>query len=124
MIKAFAGPVLKTTYALALTIDPKARVSPGRFRYQLLYLADARICRSGREIMTKSFDGGGVPLGKGFDAPVLQVLNVSANLMPSRRALGKISVPDSLNLAADQEFPSDDHPSASRHSIKLRWRQV
>lgn len=74
--------------------------------------------------MAESFDGRSVTFCESFYAPVLEVFNISANLMTRRRALGKVSVSDPLNMAADQEFPGDDHPNASRHSIKLRWRQV
>ena len=75
--------------------------------------------------MAKLLDRSRRPLGKYLDPSILKIFYISADLMARRRALGKISKPDPLDLATDKKFPCDDHqPSASRHSINVRWRQV
>jgi hypothetical protein len=59
--------------------------------------------------MLEFFDGVLRALGQRLDTSVLEIANVTADLVAGGRSLCKIPKADTLNLAADHEFSRDRH---------------
>ena len=57
--------------------------------------------------MLELFHIKGRPFSEHFDAPVIEVLHVTDNLMPGRRALREETIPHTLHVATDEKLPSN-----------------
>ena len=96
------------------TVDPspfysECWKSSARFEHGFLDMLDSRVARPGTKVVFEFFNGVLRPFDKRFDAAVSQIANITSHLVRSRRALGKEPEAYALHLAADDEFPSNDH---------------
>jgi hypothetical protein len=106
-----------------LTLNSERRESAIRFEDNFLNVFDTRISRAGDQIMFERLDRSLDTLRERLDTAVVQISDVSTNLMPSRGALDEISETDALDETANKKLSCDEHPAypnASRHSIKVR----
>ena len=90
-----------------LSLYSKSWVRTARVKHDLFDTGHAGMCRSGREVHPKAVYGLFAALSDNLNAAVIEIANVSADLMTGRGTLDEIPESDTLNEAADQKTPCD-----------------
>jgi len=72
-------------------------------------MLDTRIARTGDKVVFEFFDRRWRAFSQRLDTAVLKIADVAKHLVPCRRSQGKISIPDALHFAADDELACYDH---------------
>lgn len=102
----------------SLPLDPERRKSAAWFEHSLFEMFYSRMIRAGCQIMFEFLDSFCRPLRQYLDPAVVEIPNVTSNLMPGCRPLGKIAIADALNFPTDQKLSSNGHQDQFRVWIK------
>jgi hypothetical protein len=62
----------------------------------------------------EGFDLALIALYERFDPAIIEILNVTVDLMPGRRTLGEVPEADALHKAAYKELSGNNHPFTTR----------